>query len=67
MGKLIGEIPPKNVQNYDKNVNFLRYSNHVWYVNNINARLKTFWFTICDTFLSKTGNLERRLDTCNER
>ena len=45
----------------------LRYNNHVCYVNNINALFKAFWCTTCDTFFSKTGNLERHLVTCSDR
>ena len=54
----------KSVQ---KIVKLLRYNNHICYVNNINALFKAFRCTTCDTFFSKTGNLERHLGTCSDR
>ena len=50
---------------YEKSVKLLRYNNHICYVNNINAFFKAFRCTTCDTFFSKTGNLERNLVTCS--
>ena len=66
-GELIGELCRRSNQKYEKSVKLLRYNNHVCYVNNINALFKTFRCTTCDTFFSKTGNLERQLVTCNDR
>ena len=64
---LIGELARRNVQKCQKSVKLLRYNNHICYVNNINALFKAFRCTTCDTFFSKTGNLERHLVTCNDR
>ena len=50
-----------------KNVKLLRYNNQICYVNNINAKFRAFRCTTCDTFFSKTGNLERHLVTCSDR
>ena len=50
-----------------KTVKLLRYNNHICYVNNINELFKAFRCTTCDTFFSKTGNLERHLATCSDR
>ena len=55
------------IQKFEKSVKFLRYNNHICYVNNINALSKAFRFSTCDTFFSKTGNLERHLVTCSDR
>ena len=66
-GELIGEIAGQSIQKYENMVKFLRYNNHICYVNNINALFKAFRCTTCDTFLSKTGNLERHFVTCSER
>ena len=63
-GELIGRLCRRSIQKYEKCVKFLRYNNHICYVNNINALFKAFRCTTCDTFLSKTGNLERHLVTC---
>ena len=66
-GELIGELCRRSIQKYEKIVKLLRYNNHVCYVNNINALFKAFRCTTCDTFFSKTGNLERHSVTCNDR
>ena len=66
-GELIGELCRRSIQKYEKSVKLLRYNNHICYVNNINALFKAFRCTTCDTFFSKTGNLERHLVTCSHR
>ena len=66
-GELIGEVCRRSVQKYENSVKLLRYNNHICYVNNINVLFKVFRCTTCDTFFSKTGNLERHLVTCSDR
>ena len=66
-GELIGELCRRSIQNYEKSVKLLRNNNHICYVNNINALFKTFRCTTCETFFSKTGNLERYLVTSSDR
>ena len=65
--ELIGELARRSIQKFEKSVKLLRYNNHICYVNNINALFKAFRCTTCDTFFSKTGNLERHLVTCSDR
>ena len=57
-GKLIGELARRGIQKYENSVKLLRYNNHICYVNNTNALFKAFRCTTCDTFFSKTGNLD---------
>ena len=64
---LIGELARRSIQKFEESVKTLRYNNHICYVNNINAFFKAFQCTTCDTFFSKTGNLERLLVTCSDR
>ena len=66
-GELIVELCQRSIQRYEKSVKLLRYKNHICYVNNINALFKPFRCTTCDTFFSKTGNLERLLVTFSDR
>ena len=66
-GELIGELCRRSIQKYEKSVKLLCYHNHVCYVNNINALFEAFRCTTCDTFFSKTGNLQRHLVTCSDR
>ena len=65
--ELIGELCRKSIQKYEKSVKLLRYNNHICYANNIISLFKAFRCTTCDTFFSKTGNLERHLVTCTDR
>ena len=66
-GDLIGELARLNIQKFEKSVKFLRYNNHICYINNINALFQAFRCTTCATFFSKTGNLERHLVTYSDR
>ena len=66
-GELIGELCRRSIQKHEKSVKLSRYNNHIGYVNNINALFKAFRCTTCDTFFSKTENLERHFVTCSER
>ena len=66
-GELTGELARRSIQKFEKSVKLLRYNNHICYVNNINALFKAFRCTTCDTFFSKTGNLEWHLVTCSNR
>ena len=66
-GELISDLCRRSNQKYEKIVKILRYNNHICYVSNINALLKAFRCTTCDTLFSKTGHLERHLVTCGDR
>ena len=66
-GELIAELCRRSIQKYEKSVKLLRYNYQICYVNNINALFKAFRCTTCDTFFSKTGNLERNLVICSDR
>ena len=57
-GELIGELCRRSIQKNENSVKILRYNNHICYVNNTNALFKAFRCTTCDTFFSKTGNLD---------
>ena len=57
---------PEVFESMKKSVKLSRY-NYNCYVININAFFKAFRCTTCDTFFSKTGNLERHLVTCSDR
>ena len=63
----VGELCRRNIQKYENSLKLLRYNNQICYVKNINALFKAFRCTTCDTFFSKTGNLERHLVTCSDR
>ena len=66
-GAMVGELARRSIKKYEKNVQLIRYNNHICYVDNINALFKAFRCPTCDTYFQKTGNLERHLVRCSER
>ena len=65
-GNIVGELVRRSVQKYENTVRLLRYNNHICYVDNINAVFQSFCCPNCDTFFSRTLNLERHLTTFGE-
>ena len=63
----VRELSRRSVQNYETTVRLLRYNNHIFYVNNINAIFQSFRCPDCDTLLKRTFNLQQHLITCTER
>ena len=66
-GAMVGELAPRSIKKYEKNVQLIRYNSHICYVDKINALFKVFRCPTCDTNFQKTGNLERHLIRCSER
>ena len=66
-GAMAGELARRSIKKYKKNVQLVRYSSHICYVDKINALLRAFRCPTCDTCFQKTGNLERHLVRCSER
>ena len=66
-GNIISELATQSVQKYENTVRLLRYNNQICYVSNINAVFESFRCPKCNTFFSRTFNLERHLTTCSER
>ena len=66
-GELIGELPRRSIQKFEKSVKLLRYNNRICYVSNLKSFFKSFCCSTCDTIFSKTGKLQRNLITCSER
>ena len=65
--ELTGELAQRSIRKFEKSVIFLRYNNHICYVNDMNSFFKFFRCSKCDIIFSKTGKLERHLITCSER
>ena len=66
-GNIIGELARQSMQKYENTVKLLRYNNHICHVSNINAVFQAFCCPNCDTFFSRSFNLERHFTTCSER
>ena len=66
-GDFVGELARRSIEMYEKNINLLRYNNHICYVDDINTFFKRFRCPSCDTFVQKAGNFNRHVKTCKDR
>ena len=66
-GNNIGELGRRNLKKYKNIFRRLRYKNHRCCVSNFNPVLQSFGCSNCDTFSTRTFNLERYLLTFSER
>ena len=48
-GDFVGELARRSVEMFEKNINILRYNNHICYVDDINTFFKRFRCPSCDT------------------
>ena len=64
-GNIIRELARRRMQKYDNTVRVLRFNNIRCYVSKINAVFQSFRCPNCNTFFSRTLNLEP-LNTCSE-
>ena len=55
-GELIGELARRSIQKFEKSVKLLRCNNHICYVNNINACLKSSGLLRVTHFSQRRGN-----------
>ena len=65
-GKFVGELA-RSVEMYEKNINLLRYNNHICYVDDINTFFKRFLCPSCDTFIKYVSNFNRHVKSCKDR
>ena len=66
-GDFVAELARRSVEMYEKTINFLRYNNHICYVDDINTFFKRFRCPSCDKFIQKAGNFNRHVKTCKYR
>ena len=66
-GDFVGELARRSVEMYKKNINLLRYNNHICYVDDFNAFFKRFRCPCCNTFIQKAGNFNCHDKTCKDR
>ena len=57
-GTIIGELARRSMQRYEKTVRQLRFDNHFCYMSKIDAVLRPFCSSECDTFFNRSFNLE---------
>ena len=48
-GAMVGELTRRSVKKYEKNVQLIRYSSQICYVDNIHALFKVFRCPSCET------------------
>ena len=66
-GDFNGELPRRSIEMYEKNINLLRYNNHIRYVDDTSTFFKQFRCPSCDTFVQKAGDFNRHVKTCKHR
>ena len=66
-GEFVGELARRSVEMYEKNINLLRYNNHICYVDDINTFFKQFRCPSCDTFIKYVSNFNRHVKSCKDR
>ena len=66
-GDFVGELARRSIGKCEKTVTFLRYSNHLNYVNNIDIFFKCLRCPTCDTFFQKADNFNMHLQRCTDR
>ena len=66
-GEFVGELERRNVEMYEKNIDLLRYKNHICYVDDINTFFKRFRCPSCDTFIKHASIFNRHLKSCKDR
>ena len=65
--ELVCQLARWGIGKCDEIFKFLRYNNHIFWVNKIYAILENSWCSVFATFFSKPGNLEHPLVSCSER
>ena len=65
-GEFVGELARRSVEMYEKNINLLRYNNHICYVDDINTFFKRFRCPSCDTFIKYVSNFNRHVKSCKD-
>ena len=66
-GEFVGELARRSVEMYEKNINLLRYNDHICYVDDINTFFKRFRCPSCDTFIKHAGQFNPHLKSCKDR
>ena len=66
-GEFVGELARRSVEMYERNINLLRYNNHICYVDDINTFFKRFRCPSCDTFIKYVSNFNRHVKSCKDR
>ena len=64
---MMGGSARRSLWEFSNPVRLLPRDFHIFFVSNTNALFKACRCPSCDNFISRTGNLERNLTTCNER
>ena len=66
-GYFVGKHARRSIEMYEKNINLLRYNNHICYVNDINTFFKRFRYPSCDRFIKQASNFNRHVKSCKQR
>ena len=65
-GGIIGELAERSLRRFNSTATPLRYNNHICYVTDVNKVLKSFRFSTCNAFFTRSSNLQRHIPKCEE-
>ena len=63
-GEFVGELARRRAETCEKNINLLRYNNHICYVDDFNTFFKRFRCPSCDTYIKQTSKFNRHAKPC---
>ena len=65
-GGSIGELAERFWRRFNSTDTLLRYNNHICYVTDVNKVFKSFRCSTCNTFFTRSSNLQRQMLKCEE-
>ena len=66
VGGIIGELAERSLRRFNSTASLLRYNNHICYVTDMNKVFLSFRCSTCNTFFTKSSNLQRHMPKCEE-
>ena len=65
-GGNFGELAERSLQQFNSSATLLRYNNHICYVTDVNKVFEAFRCSTCNSFFTRSSNLQRHMPKCEE-
>ena len=66
-GDFVGQLARRSIDEDEKTVKLIRYSNHIFYVKNIETFFKRFRCPLCDTIFNLSKIFKKHLQQCKNQ